>query len=415
MAAVLLVRVPASPGDAGPLGDPALRSAVDDANRLLAHPSGDLEEGIDRLLGTTLDVEALVGRTFGNYIARTLEDYDRVMAPEQLARYTASHQRQLVIAVRRRLVRDLADRVRGGAVATVALPAGAPAAGESTVDLLATGPGGPSRLRLHMRRVESGWRIADVEYDGQLLSHTYRERYSRIIDSLYSLSVLVSRLEERDYISLEDFAAARVGSFPEGWGWRPKDDGKPRPYEVREAGGRPYLSARDEGASVILLKYAHWDPVEYPIMTWCWRADELPPGGDERYNRTNDSAAGWYVIFSQNWLGVPRQIKYVWSTTLEVGTVDRRNQWARPYFFVVESGSERLGRWTFEQVDLVADYGRVFDGKPRERTLGIGLLTDANSTGSRAAASYADLRVWKREALRDGQIDDYCSCLEDDK
>ena len=47
----------------------------------------------------------------------------------------------------------------------------------------------------------------------------------------------------------------------------------------------------------------------------------------------------------------------------------------------------------FEQVDLLADYDRVYGGEPKSRTRGLGILTDANSTHSYAEAHYADLRV----------------------
>ena len=160
-------------------------------------------------------------------------------------------------------------------------------------------------------------------------------------------------------------------------------------------------------------KYVHWNPREYPILTWCWRATSLPPGGSERVNHLNDSAAGLYAIFGKNWVGIPQQIKYVWSTTLPVGTVDRRKKFARPYFFVLESGTDRLGRWTFEQVDLHENFRRVYGGKPRSRTLGIGVLTDGNNTHAHVAADYADVRVWTREALASGGVHNYCECLEE--
>ena len=118
--------------------------------------------------------------------------------------------------------------------------------------------------------------------------------------------------------------------------------------------GRPrrYMAARDSSHSVIVGKFVHWNPRQYPIMTWCWRAAALPLGGNEFLDDANDSAAGLYVIFSKNWLGVPKQLKYVWSTTLPEGTVGRRDKIFRPWFFVVESGATNLGKWTFEVVDL---------------------------------------------------------------
>lgn len=215
------------------------------------------------------------------------------------------------------------------------------------------------------------------------------------------------------YLLLEDFSGTPVGQLPRDWTWRDRDAEKPKPYVVEGAEDRRYLAARDTGSSVILGRQVQWNPLTYPILSWCWRANALPPGGDERYDRTNDSAAGLYVIFSTNWLGVPRQIKYVWSTTLEEGTSGRRNRVARPFFVVVESGARNLGKWIFEQVDLVADHQRFYGKSPPDRTMGLAILTDANSTHSYAEAFYAGLRVWTREAQERGLIENYCSCYEE--
>ncbi len=220
--------------------------------------------------------------------------------------------------------------------------------------------------------------------------------------------------EGRDYLVLEDFSSTPVGQLPKGWDWRDKDEDKPKPYRVEGAEGRRYLAARDTGSSVILGKKVQWNPLEYPILTWCWRVNALPPGGDERFDSTNDSAAGLYMIYTTTWLAVPRQIKYVWSSTLEEGSSGRRNKVARPFFVVMESGDENLGRWTFEQVDLVADHRRFYETNPPERTMGLAILTDANSTRSYAEAYYAGLRVWTREAQERGMIADYCNCYADD-
>jgi hypothetical protein len=214
------------------------------------------------------------------------------------------------------------------------------------------------------------------------------------------------------YKVIEDFTNARLDSLPREWTWRSKDDDKPKLYAVKKAAGRRYLAAQDSGSSVVILKEIEWDPRAYPIMSWCWRVNALPPGGDERYTETNDSAAGIYIFFSKNILGIPRLIKYLWSTTLPVGTIDRREGIARPWFVVLKSGEEKMGRWVQEQVDLQTDHQRILDRDLPKNTLGIGILTDANSTHTYAAADYADFRLWPRSALKQGPIPNHCSCLE---
>lgn len=164
---------------------------------------------------------------------------------------------------------------------------------------------------------------------------------------------------------------------------------------------------------MLLLRFAHWDPRQYPIMTWCLRADAIPQCCDERFGHTNYSVACIYVFFSQTWIGMPRHIKYVWSSTLPEGKIGRRDRIARPYFVVVESGEQSLGEWAFAHVDLEQNYDDTWGGRPKSRTEGLGLLTDANSTNSRAEAYYADLRVWTREAYEGGRVRDYCGTYRD--
>ncbi len=198
-------------------------------------------------------------------------------------------------------------------------------------------------------------------------------------------------LADPDRIVLENFSQGRVGELPSGWRWRGKDDDKPKLYAIQEESGHRYLNAKDSGYSVAIFKTISWDLRAYPVLTWRWRAKALPPGGDERFGAKNDSAAGLYVVFSQNWVGVPKQIKYVWSTTLPVGTVADRKLIGRPRVLVLRSGRARLGEWVTERVNLYEDYKRIWGGEPSEKTVGIAILTDADATHTFAEADYADI------------------------
>ncbi|MEE2657898.1 MAG: DUF3047 domain-containing protein [Candidatus Latescibacterota bacterium] len=361
------------------------------------------------LVDDVLHLDLLTSRTFRNYCAGTLDDYEDVIPDEELHQLLADCRSGVLSAFRDRLLRDLSAELGQGL--------GELGVRDSDFDVsrgrltLASVLGQGPEIVLHARRSSGRWGVEDVSLNSTRISETYRARHSKAIEREMSFEVLRSELEGRDYVVVDDFSNSSPGELPKGWRWRKRDEKKDKPYEVQVQGNHHVLAARDTGKSVILLKSSHWDPHEFPIMTWCWRADTLPPGGDERFGHTNDSAAGLYIIFSQNWLGLPRQIKYVWSTTLPEGTMERRKKWARPYFFVEESGYEHRGEWRFEMVDLIENYQRAYNGRPKNRTLGIGVLTDANSTDSSAEASYADIRVWPRRALQEKRIVDHCQCL----
>ena len=373
-----------------------------------------LEGFLDEFAGRRVDHQRFTRTVFRDYCARTLKGYGKFMSGKELDDFVALHEERLQKEFRAHWVSALAAYLREGPLTSLRLVEIDDRGDEAEVEIAAeTGPGGEPRTLILQLRAGPDWRLVDVEAGGLRASDLLRGRFEEILGNEYSLPVLEAQMRQRPYVVLENFSTTEPGRPPEGWGWRNKDRDKPKPYTVLAAGSQRYLAARDSGSSIILLKVSHWNPRQYPILTWCWRAESLPPGGDERYGPTNDSAAGLYVFFSQNWLGIPRQIKYVWSSTLPEGTVDRRKRFARPWFFVVESGTGNLGSWVFEQVDLLADYDRVYGGEPKSRTRGLGILTDANSTHSYAEAHYADLRVWTREALERGEVRNHCECLPD--
>lgn len=385
-----------------------LDAVVDQLNALL--DSGGLHAKMaERLVRENLALDSLAAATFRGYLPKSLRAYQDLLSPPRFKDLVEHHRSRVLRAYQHRLSADLVAQLAGldevqierfevrgrqGRAAFRALFADRTVAVEA--DLIS---------------VAGTWKAAELKMDGQPLSGHYRRRHRAILDGRYSPQVLEAQLAEREFVVLDDFAATWNGSQPMDWGpWKKKDRHKPVLYRIE---GRPrrYMAARDSSHSVIVGKLVHWNPRQYPIMTWCWRAAALPLGGNEFLDDANDSAAGVYVIFSKNWLGIPKQLKYVWSTTLPEGTVGRRDKIFRPWFFVVESGATNLGKWTFEVVDLEKHHREKLGGRPAKRTIGLGLLTDANSTRSYAEAYYADLRVWTRQAFDGGRVANYCGGL----
>ena len=201
---------------------------------------------------------------------------------------------------------------------------------------------------------------------------------------------------QSERLTLSDFNDSPVGGLPKAWTWKREDKDKNKPYKiVEESEGSRYLAADDNGESVILGKQMEWSLEDYPYLKFRWRARALPVGGDERYSVTNDSAAGLYVTYRKKMGMVPISAKFVWSTTLPVGSATRRGGVGRPFNIVVDSGDEHLNEWRTHVVDLVEIYEKTFGGKAPKNAIGIGVLTDANSVGGTAAADYAFIRVLK--------------------
>lgn len=409
LSAVLLLAL-VSHGDSGADAAGPTR-AVARLNALLASSNRECASWADRLVSEHLALDEFSAATFGDYTEKSLKAYRSLLSVPRFTRLVEHYRGRLMRAFQHRLRADLAAQLAAPDLRGVRLDSLAVHGQQARAQLRALFDDRALDMEADLIFANGTWKIAELTIAGRSVSSHYRRRYQSPIKRRHSPPVMEAQLAEREFVVLEDFAATWDGSQPLEWGpWKKKDRHKPVLYRVE---GRPrrYMAARDSSHSVIVGKFARWNPREYPIMTWCWRAAALPLGGNEFLDDANDSAAGVYVIFSKNWLGVPKQLKYVWSTTLPEGTVGRRDKVFRPWFFVVESGATNLGKWTFEVVDLEKHHREKLGGRPASRTIGLGLLTDANSTRSYAEAYYADLRVWTRQALDGGRVVNYCGGL----
>ena len=202
------------------------------------------------------------------------------------------------------------------------------------------------------------------------------------------------------FLIVENFENVAAGGFPKDWkAWRGDDAYARKLYTVREEKGNRYLSAQDDRTSIIVRKEMNnWNPKEYPLLSWRWRARSLPVGADEREGPKNDSAAALYVVLDQNFFGVPKTLKYVWSTTVPIGTRHRREGVGRPTVIVLESGTAKQGQWVTETINVYDDFVAVFGKAPPKNAIGIGILTDNNATGSPSQGDYDDLMILKRRS-----------------
>ncbi len=194
---------------------------------------------------------------------------------------------------------------------------------------------------------------------------------------------------------LDDFEHQEVGSFPQDWQWRGWGKVTEKPYRVREENGNRFLRAEDTGQNVVLYKRWRWDIKEYPFISWRWRIRAVPEGADERYERLVDNAAGIYLTYHKKLGLVPVTIKFVWSSALPEGSAFRRSGIGMPWTIVAGTGKESLDEWHTVVFNAQDAYRKTFGGDPPDRPLGVGLLSDANNTRSKASADYDDIVVLK--------------------
>jgi len=246
---------------------------------------------------------------------------------------------------------------------------------------------------IYMTKYSQGhWKISNLKVGDKSLMREYYSFCDNLLDK-YSFEYLIGELSGQGFVVLEDFETSKLGGLPRDWTWKDSDDKKHKPYEIKKENGNKFLAARDEGETVILGKEVRWNLKKYPYISFRWRVWEIPEGGDERYNETNDSGAAIYITYKKKLGLIPESVKYLWSTTLPVGTATQRNGWGRPWNIVAASGEAKLGEWRTFTFNAYEAYKKTFRGDPPDAPIGIGILSDANSTDSKAYADYDDIRA----------------------
>ncbi len=190
---------------------------------------------------------------------------------------------------------------------------------------------------------------------------------------------------------MESFTSYPANKFPTSFRTYPFQRGKAQEvYFVREENGNKYLNGTDEkDLSIQVFKRFVWDTAKEPYFSWQWRAQTLPTGAAETSPTTNDSACGVYVVFGGYTGDI---IKYVWSTTLPVGTIYEKKP-GKMYMVVLDSGPGSVGQWQTRSVDVLADYKKIFKKDPTEQPPGFGLLTDGNATHTKASCDYDNFQI----------------------
>lgn len=211
--------------------------------------------------------------------------------------------------------------------------------------------------------------------------------------------------DQRDTtLVVENFEAERVGTLPGRWRYlssrtRRFESARPQmgpaeSFKVLSEGGNKFVRAYTEAeAQRISLPddTLDWTLSEYPNLQWSWRAIRLPEGAGE--DRVNDSGGAVYVSFSKtDWLQRPLSIKYVYSSTLPVGTIVSTGN---VKIIVASSGLDGIGRWITVRRNVVEDYEKVFGRSPPDRPFTITLWSDSDNTKSVGEVDFDDIQLVK--------------------
>lgn len=206
----------------------------------------------------------------------------------------------------------------------------------------------------------------------------------------------------RTEILVDDFEDDRDGRVPGKWKFLDFRQEKYLPLEAT-MDERERFYVVSEGGNNFLRAYTHneahritlpasdvgWNLKTHPYIQWRWRALQLPTGARE--DKVNDSGGAVYVSFARkDWLGRPYSIKYVYSTTLPVGTTVSHGN---VKVIVASSGTDGTGHWQRVTRDVIADFKNVFDDKVPDKPFSITLWSDSDNTGGIAEVDFDDILI----------------------
>ena len=134
-------------------------------------------------------------------------------------------------------------------------------------------------------------------------------------------------------------------------------------------------------ASFSLNRELTIDPKTHRQLSWRWRVDEHPAGGDLRKRGTDDQAAQLILRFEGD-----KIISYVWDATAPTGTQHAYLLWPMRAL-VLRSGAEGGDGWQAEERDILADYTRLWEDEPGLLT-GVRLQSNCQHTGTAARATF---------------------------
>ena len=167
----------------------------------------------------------------------------------------------------------------------------------------------------------------------------------------------------------------------------------PTDYAVVADGTNYCLRASATNSNSALMVKLNFKPPAHLFVSWRWKIDHTPPGASDSVVHDYDHAARLIIAFD-TFIGPPRSIDYLRANSEPIGTAMPHPLMGRAQMLVLESGNGRAGEWITEDRDVTADWRRLFPGRKMPKIVGIGVLTDTDSTHTQVTAGYENIELY---------------------
>ena len=229
-----------------------------------------------------------------------------------------------------------------------------------------------------------------------------------------AIALLASSLPGQPATTLEigKFSAAKAGGpFPDGWEPLTFDKiEKHTEYSLVADNGTVAVKAVSRASASGLVRQVDIDPMQYPVVEWRWKVENILKKGDVTRKDGDDYPARLYITFryDPDKVGFMERAKYeairlargeyppmgaityIWESKSPVGTIVPNPYTDRVMMLVLQSGNGKAGEWVTESRNLLDDYRRAFGGDP-PRVSGVAVMTDTDNTQESAIAYFGDI------------------------
>lgn len=190
------------------------------------------------------------------------------------------------------------------------------------------------------------------------------------------------------------------GGAPAGWVLE-KKVGTPSLKVEKDGDAFYYLHLFSPGSSSFGVRTkAQVNVKEFPILSWRWKVDKLPVGGDVRKKAADDQALQVYVAFKET--GFPAVLNtpvigYIWDNEAPKGWSGRSTQIGgdKMRYIVLRNKTDKSGQWYTERRNIYEDYKKLFSdingGEPLGVTTGLQVHINTQRTKTPADGMIGDI------------------------
>lgn len=185
-------------------------------------------------------------------------------------------------------------------------------------------------------------------------------------------------------------------------------------YTVVHEADRSYLRAESNASASLLLYKEPFNPYEFSKVKWRWKTDNILPKADLHTKAGDDVPIRIYIAFAYDpakagrWMRLQynaarllygeypphSSLNYIWSSREYEEKIITSAYTDRSRMIILEQGEKNVGSWVEEEVNILADYRRIFGEDPPAKAT-IGIMNDSDNTGGKAVSYISSISVYR--------------------